>query len=623
MSGPRLQWKMPSLRPTLIVVGVVFVVGIQLRSYELDTVQVEHFDEGVYASNLYVGPPDFRFPYQHLYAPPLFPSVLEWALVLSGGRSGSVIDVNVILGILLIFAIGWTSCGLLRDAPEQSKPDTQSLFPSSKYSVSIAAASAMVIACMSEIMIQYSRSALTDISLTLWLTLAVGASVRGLRRSNWKWIVAASLFTALAWWTKYNGWLPLAIVGAGVAGWFVFEVRQLKVASPTLIQFGVLSALAVVMWLPCLAGLQATGGYAAVAANHAGYIVGPAGWFNSIQNHFAVDRFYTTGISALGVCFAILIANALPLLTSQGEILRSNYRVQTVGSLVAIIMAIVTAIVGLLPVLLVLNVIAAVLQWNNQPSESDRPTSSLGRWILLAWILGLIVATPMYRPYPRLILPLLAGLIIGAGYGIELVLHRLRGTVAPGSVASPQQELAIQWQGVTMGGLAVLVLLGAHAVTRGNWISPPVFAPRNAFVEIASQIRTAIRRDIVSEIARETGNKYYTPRGDVTAGVAVLGEPGLFFQLASPANAFLQIVAQPVATTAPVTSAAANEIPMYLVTGPHAKEAVAELEAMPETVRLVATFEYHPSPLVLLDDMPPSQIRDRAPERIQVWTRQR
>lgn len=613
MSEPRLQWKMPSLRPTLIVVGVVFVVGIQLRSYQLDLVQVEHFDEGVYASNLYVGPPDFRFPYQHLYAPPLFPSVLEWALVLSGGRSGSVIDVNVILGILLIFAIGWTSCGLLRDAPVQSKPDTQSLFPSSKYSVSIAAASAMVIACMSELMIQYSRSALTDISLTLWLTLAAGASVRGLRRSNWKWIVAASLFTALAWWTKYNGWLPLAIVGAGVAGWFVFEVRQLKVASPTLVQFGVLSALAVVMWLPCLAGLQATGGYAAVAANHAGYIVGPAGWFNSIQNHFAVDRFYTTGISAFGVSFAFLIANAWPLMTSQGEILRSNYRVQTVGSLVAIIMAIVTAFVGLLPVLWLLNVIAAVLQWNNQRSESDRPTSSLGRWILLAWIFGLIVATPMYRPYPRLILPLLAGLIIGAGYGIELLLRRLFGTFSPDLFASPQVEESTRLKERTAGAMGVVLIICSVMLSRSY--SAPALTPRVEFVEIANQIRDSILRDY-----RE---KPTPVRDGIAAGVAVLGEPGLFFQLASPAKMYPQIVAQPVATTAPVTSAAASEIPMYLVTGPHAKEAVAELKAMPETVRLVATIDYHPSPLVLLDDMPPSQIRDRAPERIQVWTRQR
>ncbi|WP_437190679.1 ArnT family glycosyltransferase [Planctomicrobium sp. SH527] len=613
MTEPRLQWKMPSFLPTLIVVGVVFVVGIQLRSYQLDLVRVEHFDEGVYASNLYVGPPDFCFPYQHLYAPPLFPAVLEWMLILSGGNAGSVIAVNVIMGVLLIFAIGWTSSGLFRNAPDQSKLNPPSQFLSSKYRVSIAAASAMVITCMSELMIQYSRTALTDISLTLWLTLAVGASVRGLRQSNWKWIIAASLFTTLAWWTKYNGWLPLAIVGAGVAGWFVFEVRRLKVASPTLIQFGVLSALAVVMWLPCLAGLQATGGYAAVAANHAGYVVGPAGWLNSIQNHFAVDRFYTTWISAIGIGAAIIVANSWLLLTTQGQVLRSNYYVQCVGISIAVLMAVATRFVGLLPVLFLLNVIAAVIQWMNHKSEADRPTNSLGRWILLAWILGLIVATPMYRPYPRLILPLLAGLIIGAGYGIELLFRRLFGTYAPESLASPQVEEAIKWKDRTSRSMGVVLIICSVMMSRSY--SASALAPRSEFVEIANQIRESILKDY-----RETSRE---ARDGIATGVAVLGEPGLFFQLALPAKMFPQIVAQPVATTAAITSAAASEIPMYLVTGPHAKEAVAELEAMPETVRLVATFEYRPSALVLLDDMSPSQIRDRAPERIQVWTRQR
>ena len=38
---------------------------------------VEHFDEGVYASNVYFGPPEFAYPRREMYAPPLLPSLIE------------------------------------------------------------------------------------------------------------------------------------------------------------------------------------------------------------------------------------------------------------------------------------------------------------------------------------------------------------------------------------------------------------------------------------------------------------------------------------------------------------------------------------------------------------------
>ena len=43
---------------------------------------VEHFDEGVYASNIWFGPEaGYQYPMRRLYAPPLLPSLIEWSLI--------------------------------------------------------------------------------------------------------------------------------------------------------------------------------------------------------------------------------------------------------------------------------------------------------------------------------------------------------------------------------------------------------------------------------------------------------------------------------------------------------------------------------------------------------------
>ncbi len=57
----------------------VTLLGFVLRISTASNSAVEHFDEGVYASNLFMGPDTgYRFPNQHLYAPPLHSTMIEW-----------------------------------------------------------------------------------------------------------------------------------------------------------------------------------------------------------------------------------------------------------------------------------------------------------------------------------------------------------------------------------------------------------------------------------------------------------------------------------------------------------------------------------------------------------------
>ena len=110
-----------------------------------------------------------------------------------------------------------------------------------------------------------------------WLALAVYLTWEALRRPSFLWGVAAGAATGVAWWTKYNGWLPLAIGISALAAWFIFNRPPDKLARRLLYVWLAIAAVAVAVWSPVWFGIQETGGYAVVQANHAGYLVGRAG----------------------------------------------------------------------------------------------------------------------------------------------------------------------------------------------------------------------------------------------------------------------------------------------------------------------------------------------------------
>ena len=86
----------------LTLVLFVAVIAGSLRLAAPSHLAIEHFDEGVYASNRladFQDPPG-AYPDRHLYAPPLFPKLLEWSLALGGGRPWSPMAVNLVVGTL-------------------------------------------------------------------------------------------------------------------------------------------------------------------------------------------------------------------------------------------------------------------------------------------------------------------------------------------------------------------------------------------------------------------------------------------------------------------------------------------------------------------------------------------
>src|SRR4029078_1371889 len=153
--------------------------------------------------------------------------------------------------------------------------------------------SAAAFIALSDFHVMFSATALTDVLLGFWLVLAFDAIARSLLHSDVRWAIGGGLFTGLAWWTKYNGWLPLAIEAAALPLLWLLLRPPPRRLFQCLLCFGLTAAVALVIWAPFYYSVQSQGGYGPIAANHARYFVGFSGWFDAaarqISNQYAIE----------------------------------------------------------------------------------------------------------------------------------------------------------------------------------------------------------------------------------------------------------------------------------------------------------------------------------------------
>jgi len=702
---------------SIALLGLLLAAGL-LRASSSRMMAVEHFDEGVYASNLFSDHIDFHYPDLQFYAPPLLPAIFEWVLIFSGANPHAVMWVNVILGTALVAAVFWTTRELLSALDSLGKGRlVEEKCPASNLASSAGLASAAMIA-FSDIFIEYSRAALTDIPVCLWMTLAVGAGTKSFRTGRWMWGISAGVLTALAWWTKYNGWLPLAILGAGLAGgllltragrasWFVADEEHrssrrrslrkqngqkttphLHSGLKLMMQWSLIAGIATLLWTPYLAELQPRGGYAAVAANHKGYVVGFAGWGNSVLRHLEVDRYYSGWSSSLGVLIGGLLAGMAIRSSSNSTSRHTNDSFnpshsdqmetrkkgkedrgkpqqqsapssQSFGSVTSIggnlpdsevlpvlkwggliglgLLPVLVGVAGLIIPLCMMALLGVVLlkrrgwrqRLENAVSDQEVP---FGLWILLAWIAGLTLVTPMYRPYPRLILPWMIGMSSAAAMGVVLVFRELGLGSAP-AIASGQRKRLRATSKISPvkessfpRTSSLQVLSGVLKVEVGLAFTLPLVAAilcvsvaplrfqedRRGLERAAIQIIPALSADL------ETHSRSQVDALDCV--VYVLAEPGLYYHLAAREDVDLQFITQPASDLGMLTSGKIDaRVPAYLVTGPHARKAEAELQSRHQSVREVGKFDYVPSSLVVLDGGSPAELDAHQLEHLKLW----
>jgi dolichyl-phosphate-mannose-protein mannosyltransferase len=586
-----------------VLLAAIVLLGFALRAVRWDCLAIEHFDEGVYASNLYCGhlDPPFAYPMRHLYAPPLFPALLEWAQILSG--PSAAMWVNVLIGSLMVVAVWWTTrCWFGRTA----------------------AIAAAMLAATSEYHIAFSRMALTDVPLSLFMLLGVVAGWKAIVTGRPLWIAAAGLLAGLAWCTKYNGWLTLAVTGSGTAAALLVpklllragggqssgnQREKKKIANCKLqiancklgvavVRWGLTAAMAgTIFWVFVLRDLAPVGGYAAVAKNHAGYFVGLSGWWSAFLRQADAHDVLMGWPTCFGIAAAFVLA--APWRGGHFGLIRcANLILIALGSA---LFARLLSVSGLLAVAAVVGFVVAL---RRSPVDGDTSDSNrLAAWMLLAWFVGLLVATPLYFPYPRLSLPWLVACWPLAGAVVAAIIERLpSASLEESKIQNPKSKITLP-VGFAAACLALagLVWISGRGVMTSGW--PAAWQQR----ALAAGIAKVMLIEIETAAARTTQSR----ASDVEAVVYVQGDPATFYQLATLSRT-RPIVVLPVADATGLQPTSGT--PTFLVT--HAMAGV--VPSAPASAELVQSYEYQPSDLILLDRMPASAIRSKESRAVDV-----
>ena len=136
------------------VLATVLVLGVVLRLLAFSRAAVEHFDEGVYASNVYFGAPDYAYPQQRFFGPPMLPALIEMGMIVGIPPNVSALMPSLLAGCAAIVAVWWF--GRCWFGPP-------------------AGVAAATLLALSGFHVAFSATALTDVLLGLWLVLAIHA----------------------------------------------------------------------------------------------------------------------------------------------------------------------------------------------------------------------------------------------------------------------------------------------------------------------------------------------------------------------------------------------------------------------------------------------------------------
>lgn len=574
-----------------LVLGGLLLVAVGCRLAFPGRLAVEHFDEGVYASNIWFG--DSRegaYPSQHLYAPPLLPALIEWGYVFFGPSNAGAMWPNQVAGALSVLVLWWLG---------------RSWFGP------VAGLVAAALCATNEVSILLSRSALTDSLLGLWWLAALWALRRACNSGQPLDRLLAGLLVGLAWYTKYNGWMPLGIVLGAVLlrGVLCRGIwLQTRRALGTCFVSGL---IAFATWAPWLWSLQSKGGYASVATNHRQYIVGFAGWWPSFLRQIEQLSAMLGPVSEGGLVASVLVLLILatrlnpaagskvapagpPGTTLDGtaKLLPPTFdNLPWLGLFILSMASLVSPILGLSGIALQG---LGVWWWRSsrQVAETSRgDRTELGVWILLVWFAGLWLAIPMYRSYLRLTLPWLLAACLGVG----LALQQAWSLLLPAEGAEPFPRIVKFRSGWNLVVTALTV-----------WIAWSFSTPTGIPAIRESLLRAVPDQSSLPAAAKELAATVLRAAGEsgseaMPTAVYVYGEPSLLFQLR---NAGLENVA-PASSLEFAQSQFSNAgVRIYLAVGIHAEHDSnfrEQFAAARSQFRKVGSWPWRLGPLVALD----------------------
>ena len=632
-------------RTELLLILLITVLGAALRFVRLDDLAVEHFDEGVYASNLlFTAEEGYEYPQRFLYAPPLLPSLVEWSQIFTGGASWAPFLPALLLGSLTVPLV-W-------------------LFVRRCFSPAGGLAAASLVA-LSDFHVSLSRSVLTDVPLGFFLVLAVWFTVEALASGRVRWAVGAGIATGLAWSTKYNGWLPLAILSSGgaaaviVAQWLTRSSRSAangdgtrksksskkRDAAPDEADTGlpgwsgfaktllVVGVVAVAVWSPVWFDLQDVGGYSVIAENHRQYVTGFSGWWDAVVRHGEVQKHGAGLLTFLSGWLAVLSIALLNVFdrSTWNELWCDQTKSRSTGNESGADQPVerstwnarmpwqASLIVGTIAGSIILSPLAMLvflasfgfgrglmrLGRHDGPDTLAEPTPLWrtlwsSHWLGLAWLCGLLLATPLYWPYPRLLIPLMSVCWVGAGVAlarVASVYRRMYADSAP-PVWSKARRAGQIPRAVLLLAVACLSLSFAARRTGSAW------QVRDGFVSVADRCVEEASEHCRGESSSAAGVDFI---------IYVYGEPALIYHLSRD-----RVLARPVAKL----DVAHDGIPTFVATGPHAERSpqfAEQLEQAGSSLTKIAQIAYSLSDFVLLDEFAPKLVDEHRVGEIKLY----
>lgn len=437
-------------REMAAILGIAALGGL-LRLQSLGNLGLVHFDEGIYAltaagiagalSPLAIDPGVIP------YAPPGWPTLVGLLNSILGVSDTAAILAAILVGTATIVVAG-------RLANRAFGPG--------------AGAFAAVFAAFSGMHLAFSRMALTDALYAVAWLVALGAAGRFLARPTLGRSLAFGAAVALAQYVKYNGWLA-GVVGALAALPWLLDGRRSTAERLRIVGLGLLAAVvAALLYWPWYAFVERHGGYAGLLAHHRRYVQGIDAWPRNLRQQFdqvtalsGLPDFGPIGRAALRTV-ALIAAVLLP--SWRGPAAGSPFRDRLLAAIAAV------------AVLLEPNAawwIALVVIPGSLVAGPERRVLAVG-WLVLS------VLTPLYHPYARLWLPLLAlSWLIAAG---AIAGRSRRDGDEPAAARSGR--LPIAW-----GGL-VLVAAAATAATSPARPLPGLLSPSDAIRRATGELLT-------------------------------------------------------------------------------------------------------------------------------------
>lgn len=557
------------LRHELTLVAMAMLLGIVMRFSHADRMAVEHFDEGVYTSTVWFNPTVGNgYPSRQFFAPPGLPSGIKFFSWIAPEDIASFLPA-LLMGSLMI-PTAWLAARV--------------------WFGQVAGVIAAFLVAGSDYHIVFSRMALTDVPVLTLMTFAVTAGSLAVHKQSARWMILAGVFTGLAWYTKYTGWLPVAILTAGTGLWWLLMGRRVASIWTMLRLLAVLLVTVFIMWLPLNSWLGSVGGYSAVMQNHAGYWNGISGWQDRLVDHLIYhlnfDSLLSCGCLGLGIIGgATRRWTELKRCTWNRSQAASEMQLAFPSSVVlfrlftaAVILAILASAVGSFLILLCVGIggMAGLLLW---PVLSDlharRITGDLsieegasvgcfeadlqaapiidpkyGACLVLAWFVGLLVTVPGYQPYPRLSLPLLAAVWLAASAGLawwmEAVLNVARRAPSTTGTVSFRKRVLQRLTSVAVIVAIALVFSGAGSIR-----SATIWQSRTSLRDASWKLAGIIQQDLDGTWVRPDRPMHFTDSGMITARAEPeYDQQGVMIPAPSELSELLRDVSEPADRTA-------------------------------------------------------------------------